>query len=372
MDVNKKRFLTAVSVLVGTTIGAGVLGIPYVAAQVGFFVALAYIILLGLLVFVVNLYFGEIILRTKGDHQIAGYARRYLGKKGKAILEFATIFGVYSAIVAYMLGVGNSLSFLFFDNLSYSLYFGILFGILMSGLLWRGTRALKKFEKIGVMIILILLIAIFFIFISDVKMSNLYFFNPGNIFLPFGVILFALMSFHAVPELQIILHKNEKLMKRVLMTGTLVSVIFYSLFAFVVVGVKGIETPEIATLALGSIFVLLGIFTIFTSYLSLGNALIENFVYDERFKKRQAWLFTSIIPIFIFIFVNSFGFFSFTRILSIGGVISGGLIAILVLLMVKRAKQKGNRNPEYSVPANWLVLGALSLIFLFGIFIELV
>ena len=83
MDSDKKRFFSAVSILVGTCIGAGVLGIPYVAAQVGFFVALAYIMLIGLLVFTINLYFGEVILRTKGDHQIAGYAGKYLGRKGK-------------------------------------------------------------------------------------------------------------------------------------------------------------------------------------------------------------------------------------------------------------------------------------------------
>ena len=47
MKQENKRFLVAVSILIGTCIGAGVLGIPYVAAQAGFFVALAYILLIG-------------------------------------------------------------------------------------------------------------------------------------------------------------------------------------------------------------------------------------------------------------------------------------------------------------------------------------
>ena len=37
--VNKK-ILTGTSILIGTCVGAGVLGIPYVAAQSGFIVAL--------------------------------------------------------------------------------------------------------------------------------------------------------------------------------------------------------------------------------------------------------------------------------------------------------------------------------------------
>ena len=374
MDKQRKLFLTGVSILVGTSIGAGVLGIPYVAAQSGFFVALGYIVALGLIILTVNLYLGEITLRTKEDHQIAGYSKKYLGKTGMFFTEFATVFGIYAAIVAYMLGIGISISFLVFGDSSYVIPFGAIFGLMMSGLLWRGVKSLKRFEKIGVTIILLLLALIFFIFIKDVNISNLYYFNVGNIFLPFGVILFALLSFHAVPEVRLVLHKDKKLMKKILMTGTLISVIFYILFAFVVVGLKGGETPEIATLALGSIFVFLGIFTMFTSYLALGNALIENLMFDERFRKKKAWFLTAIIPIFIFLIIELFAneFFSFTKLLGIGGVVSGGLIGILVLLMVKQAKQKGDRKPEYNIPINWFIIGLLSFIFIAGIVFQII
>ena len=372
MQVDKKRFLVAVSILVGTCIGAGVLGIPFVAAQAGFSVALVYIVLIGLMIFLVNLYLGEIALRTKGDHQLPGYANKYLGKKGFYLMEFATVFGIYSAIVAYIWGVGESLSFLITKNGSYTLLFGVVFALFMSWLLWGGIKSLKKFEKYGVAVILSLLVVIFIVFIKKIDLGNLYTFFPENIFLPFGVILFALMSFHAIPEIKIVLRNKEKLMKKVLVTGTLVSIVFYTLFAFVVVGFKGIETPEIATLALGTIFVFLGIFTMFTSYFALGVALMENFVFDERFKKSEAWFFTAIVPIFVFVLIKTFDYFSFTKILGIGGVVSGGLTGILVLLMITNAKQKGDRIPEFSVPVSWFVIGLLSLIFILGVIVELI
>lgn len=371
MVSKNKTLITSVSVLVGTCIGAGVLGIPYVAAQSGFFVALAYLLLIGALIFVVNLYFGEIILRTKGDHQIPGYVERYLGKKGKFIAEFATVFGIYSAIIAYMVGVGGSLSYIFFNHLDYTTYFGIATGLLMSTLLWGGLKSLKKYEKIGVSIILILILAIFFVFVKDINFTNLYTFNSSNIFLPFGVILFALLSFHALPELQIVLKRKEELMKKTLLIGTLVSVTFYSLFTFIVVGYKGVETPQIATLALGAIFIVLGIFTMCTSYLALGNALQDYLKLDRKLKKRKAWFATAMIPIGIFLLTQLTDLFSFVKILGIGGVISGGLTGILILLMVKKAKQKGNRKPEYQIPANKIILWLLILIFAIGIIAEL-
>lgn len=367
MRGENKKFLTGIAVLVGTCIGAGVLGIPYVAAQAGFLVVLAYIILIGGIILLINLYIGEISLRTKENHHLPGLAEKYIGKKWKWLMSFAMIFGIYSAIVAYILGMGESLSVLFFGNNFYTTLFGTAVGIGMSGLLWKGIKGLKKYEKIGMVIILGLLMLIFILFAHQVKISNLSTFSSANIFLPFGVVLFALLSFSAIPEINFILGERKKTMKKILFSGVLISVVFYILFALVVVGFKGGGTPEIATLALGPIFILLGIFTMFTSYLALGNALEDDFKYDDKFKKKRAWFFASIIPIFIFLFLRFFEFFSFTKILSIGGVVSGGLTAILILLMVRNAKKKGDRKPEYSIPVNWFVVGFLVLIFVLGV-----
>ena len=77
------QLLTATSSIAGTCIGAGFLGIPYVAAKSGFLIASAYLIIFSVIILLINLYLGEIILRTKGNHQLTGYAQKYLGKKGK-------------------------------------------------------------------------------------------------------------------------------------------------------------------------------------------------------------------------------------------------------------------------------------------------
>ena len=73
----------------------------------------------------------------------------------------------------------------------------------------------------------------------------------------------------------------------------------------------------------------------------------------------------------IFLITRIWNVFSFTKLLGIGGVISGGLAGILILIMVKKAKKHGDRKPEYSIPINWFVIGLFSLIFLFGVIYEL-
>lgn len=372
VETRTKKFLAGLAILIGTTIGAGVLGIPYVTAKAGFLISLVYILLIGLIIVLVSLYLGEIVLRTKGNHQLGGYAEKYFGKKGKLIVNFAMIFGTYAAIVAYIFGVGESFSFLFFANSFYSILFGLGFALFMSFLLWRGLKAFKRYEKIGVGIILGLLILIIILFAKDVSFVNLIGNNFNYVFLPFGVILFAFLSFHAIPEINLVLKKDKKPMKKILILGTFISAIFYILFALIVVGFKGTETPEISTLVLGPVFIILGILTMFTSYLSLGNALKDHFSYDNKDKKIKSWFLSAVIPILLFLFVKMFKFFSFVKILSIGGVVSGGIIAISVLLMVRKAKKKGNRKPEFKIPVNWFIIGLLSLIFIAGVFREII
>lgn len=368
------RLYFAVAILLGSAIGAGVLGIPYIAAQSGFLIALAYIFVLGLTVLLVNLYLGEVSLRTKEDHQIAGYAEKYLGKRGRRITQIAVVLGIYASLIAYMIGIGQSLSFLIFENLSRSLLLSILTGLVMSAFLFGGLKTLKNFEKIGVTIILFLLALIFLIFFKDVQMTNLAYINTANLFLPFGVILFSFMCFHSIPEVRLVLKNRKKLIKPSIIIAAVVGILFYSIFAFIITGSQGLNTPQIATLGLGKIFIGLGILTMFTSYLAVGNALLEDFEYDEKMTKRKSWFLAAIFPIILFVLIQLVAseFLSFTRILSIGGVLSGGTIAIVSLLMVKKAKKHADRRPEYSIPINKFIVGALVLIFLVGVIIEII
>ncbi|MCK5043758.1 GerAB/ArcD/ProY family transporter [Candidatus Pacearchaeota archaeon] len=368
---NKKLF-TAVSIITGTCIGAGFLGIPYVTAKAGFPITVGYIILFSIILLLVNLYLGEIILRTKKNHQLTGYAEKYLGKKGKRVMVSATKFVIFSAIVAYTIGVGESLSLLIFGHTQYFILIGLFFGLFMSFLIWKGMSLLKLFEKSGVIISLILLFSICFSFLNKINLSNLSYIHINHIFLPFGIILFSMMSFFSIPAAKLVLDGKKKLMKKAIILGTLIPAFFYLIFTFIVVGFMGDQTPEIATFALGGIFIFMGITAMFTSYLSLGNALQQNYIFDFKNSKKKAWFKASIIPIIIFLLTQIFkDFFSFIRVLSLGGVVSGGLIAILILIIHKRAVKLGDRKPEFLLPVNRVIIAVLTLIFASGIFLEL-
>ncbi len=370
MFKEKKRFFAVAFTLTGATIGAGILGLPYVFSKSGFFVGIFWLLLLGALMLFVNLCLGEVSLRTKKIHQLPGYAEKYLGNFGKTLMLFTVAFGIYSALLAYLIGEGQSFSKLFFGTLDYSIYFTFAFWILMTLLLREGLRGLKKVEFYGVLAIIGIIFAIFFWFIPGINLSNLTYYDFSDFFFPFGVIIFALLGFTSIPELRIEIKNHEKLFKKTIVIGTLIPVFLYAIFTLIFVGVLGKNIEQVSTLSFGSFVTLLGILTMLTSYFVLSFSLKDIFTYDLK-KRKLSFIFVSFIPLVLYLFVTFFNLADFTKILGIGGVISGGLTGVLILLMNIKAKKKGNRKPEFSVPINWFVIGFLSLIFILGILTEL-
>jgi len=358
--------------LIGTIIGAGFLGIPYVIMQSGFGLGLIVMFVVFLAMVCTKLYLGEIALRTKTTHQVTGYAEKYLGKNGKRLMFIATIFGVYSAILAYLIAEGESLSFMFFGNTNYQFYFGLAFWLALSVMVFFGMKALKEGEVIGVVLTLVMIVLSAWVLWDKVDVTNLAYNNIDKFFVPFGVILFAFLGYSAIPEVRRIIGNDGRVMKSTIWIANIISFICYAIFAFVVLGALGTNTPALATLSLGRIFVLLGMMTMFTSYLALSIALIDTLRFDIGVHKMKAWLYTIIVPLILYVILEITKNADFIKVLGVGGVLSGGLTAILIIFMLKSAKRIGKRKPEYSTPyipiINWLLVA----LFVLGAVLEVI
>lgn len=368
-----RKFLAATFTLAGTVIGAGILGLPYVFAKAGFLIGLFWIVILAGILIYVNLSLGEVTLRTKAPHQLPGYAKKYLGKNGRRLMLFAVVFGIYSALIAYLIGEGQSFSSLFLGNTDYAIYFGMGFWILMTSLLSGGLKRLKEVEYWGVFFIIGFVLIIFFALLPGISYENLKSINTSLFFFPFGVILFSLLGFMAVSEVKRELKGNEKMLKKALILGVLLPVALYILFSLSFVGTLGNSVRDVATLSfpgfLGKVVVLLGIFTMMTSYFVLSFALKDIFTFDLR-KRKLSFFFVSFLPLIFYLILTIFNVAEFVFVLGLGGVISGGLTGALILVMNFNAKKKGDRKPEYSIKLNKVIAIIIALIFLMGIITE--
>jgi tyrosine-specific transport protein len=367
-----KRFWATTFTLTGTIIGAGILGLPYVFAKAGFLAGLFWLIVIGAVMIFVNLTLGEITLRTRGHHQLSGYAEKYLGKWGKQAMFYAMLFGVYSALLAYLVGEGDSFSKLLPGNIN-PIILGTIFWIVMTLLLGKGLKGLKKVETYGVLAIIAIVLGIFIRFLPQIKPSNLAVVHFPSFAIPIGVVIFALLGFTSIPELRREILGQEKLFKKAIILGSLLPVVLYVLFSAVFIGVQGQSITQVATLSFGGpIMTILGIFTMLTSFFVLSYSLKVSFKYDMKASKKTNFLFTSLVPLFLYLLISKFNLLGFAAILGIGGVISGGLTGILIILMARRAKsyKRDKKDPEIKMPINWKIIIILSIIFISGIILE--
>ena len=377
LNPKTKKLLVASFTLAGTIIGAGILGLPYVFSQAGFLSGLFWLFFLTAIILYVSLSIGEISLRTREKKMLSGYAEKYLGKTAKKITAFAVIFGIYSALLAYLIAEGQSLSNLFFGNSSYSFYFGFAFWIILTSLVYGGLNKLKHVASFGVSGIIALILFLFFFLSPKINWQNIQFSGvQGASFLfPFGVILFALLGFISIPELERELKDEKKLLKKSIIIGTLIPVVLYLFFIVTFVGVSGTNVNEIATLSLsgfiGKILILLGVFTMTTSYFVLSFVLKDTFLFDLKLKK-GLFALVSFVPLLVYALIHFFDLAGFVKVISLGGSISGGITAVMVLIINRIAKKKGNEKPAYSIFSNWIIIFLLSLIFILGVVFEII
>ncbi|MFW5852907.1 MAG: aromatic amino acid transport family protein [Nanoarchaeota archaeon] len=370
------HFVGAIFTLVGTIIGAGILGIPYVFANAGFLTGMATIVVLAIFFIYLYLNLGEAILRTKGEHQLPGLAEKYLGEKGKLVLFFAMLMSTYGSLVAYILASGGAifnlasgffeLQGIFANPLTYS----TIFFLFLSFLIVKGLNVIEDSEILITGFLILSVLLIFVLSVSEVSTANLTTFNHSKLFLPYGAVFFAFMGFTAVPEAVRIMKRKQKCIPLVLTLAVLIPMAIYVIFSLSIVGVMGANTQELGTIGLeeiigpgmliiGNLFLL---FSVATSFLAIGFAQETVFSLDYKSKKFTGWFISCGVPFLIFLAIrNKTGF---VNILSISGAVFGGLMAILVALIAYKSKIKSEKKPIYHVPMN-LPLLIIIIIFLF-------
>ena len=374
MKKRSSMLFAAIATLTGTIIGAGILGLPYVFSKAGFLIGIIDLLVLGFIALFINLYLGEVILRTKTAHHLPGYAEKYIGKKGKYLMFISSLIFLYGALIAYTIGEGEALSFVLFGNLNFSMMMSMIFFFVMLPIVYYGIKALERGETVGLIAVSATVLAIFGFFASKINLNNFTFIssNPIMWFMPYGAILFAFMALSALPELREELKGQEKKMKKAIIIGSLIPIVLYILFVVAVYGFSGQNTPEIATIALGRLPSLLAVFTMFTAFCALGIALKELYVFDFKVKHDDAFALAFFPAFIIILLILILNLVDFVEIISLIGGISGGLAGILVLFILKKAKKTGQRKPEYSIPLSWPVIIILSLIFIAGIIYQFV
>ncbi|WP_456471787.1 aromatic amino acid transport family protein [Methanocaldococcus sp.] len=329
----------AISILVGTIIGAGVLGLPYVVAKVGFplgalTILFSYIILLTLGCMLV-----ELSIKYP-KHQLVEISKKSFGKYGEILMLFFTLFSILSALSAYYVGFSDTIGKIFpnIKNLGAYILLMILIFINIFGL-----KAADELELILTIIMLALILLITFLLLPHISLSNVLYINPSfkSILAVFSVAIFAIYGHMVIPEVVEEVNYNKKLGSLAVILGLLIPTIIYIFFSFSILGITR-NPAQVATLVLDKIsptmnYIGIGFSALAILSSAIGNVLVlRDIIVEDLNKPIIVSIVLTILPLFIIYF--SYGF---SEILNIAGTYGiGGSSILIALSYYKKGKNR--------------------------------
>jgi tyrosine-specific transport protein len=370
--MNNKIIFSLVTLL-GVVVGAGIFALPYSLAQAGLIPFLFHLVLLGGATLTVSLLLGEVVLRTQGRHRLVGYARKYLGRAGGMVMIGLVYLGTTGTLLAYIIISGDFLRTAFggFFPLSASQW-GLLFWAFLTVLVYFGIRLIARVEVFTNLSFFLIILSILFFGLSNLEWQKVPLMSAGQFFLPYGLALFAFVGWSAILEIPDILKSREerKSFRKVVFLSQAIVFLLYLFFALAVVFISGSGTSKEALAGLVPHLgwkimffgALAGAITLADSFLILGLYLRNTLMYDYQLKRGLATLFSCGVPLILFLL----GFKDFIGVVSVVGGILIAVQGVLILLIFKKAKMLGNREPEYRVEIPNIVLYLLMLVFIAG------
>ena len=371
-------FILALSTLIGTIVGAGIFGLPYVISKSGVLPAVFYFFLIGGAVMVLHLLFGEVCLRTSGKHRLIGYSEMYLGKVGKRLIVVSTFFGFLGVLLVYIILGGRFLAIALAPFFSLSdTTASFLFWIVLSFFVLQGIQLIARAEFFMNLLLLLFGILIFAFAFPHVQSANFTLIERSNIFLPYGVILFSLLGWSAIPEIADLFKnkKDKKNLDNVIVWTFAIVIVFYLVFSFIVVGVSGQNTSSNALdglvpflgqniVIVGSLF---GLVALASSFLILGNYLKNSLRYDLKLP----YIVSASIAVFIPFLIYFVGIRDVISVMGILGAALGAVEGVIIILIFQKAKNKGKRTPEYSLRFPKVLLVSVAIILALGVAAEI-
>lgn len=223
------KFIGGVLLIIGTSIGGGMLALPVSTAEVGFTNSLFFLFLCWLIMTCGALLVLEVNLRLPMGSNLVSMAKVSLGLPGQIIAWVAYLFLLYTLLAAYISGGGDVLQSLLaridLDAPAWST--ALLFTLLFSAIVYRGIKAVDyvnrglMFGKLGVYLILLIIIS---------PHAEFHTLEGGSLQAITGCLMILIASFSfasIVPSLRDYFENDITVLRRVILLGSFIPLLCY-------------------------------------------------------------------------------------------------------------------------------------------------
>lgn len=245
--MNSKLF-GGILLVVGTTIGAGMLALPVATAQLGFVGSIVLLIACWAIMTACAFLFLEVNMWLPPNSNLISMAGATLGKAGQIVTWIIYLLLLYSILSAYIAGGGDLFHFLLASigaNIPVTIA-SLLFTGLLGVVVYLGIRYVDyvnrglMFGKLGAFLLLVFLI------MPHVSLQNLGNGDIKNITAPtsLSITVVAFTCLMIIPSLRTYFNNDVKILRKVIFIGTLIPLICYIAWDMVIMGVIPLQGKD--------------------------------------------------------------------------------------------------------------------------------
>lgn len=381
------KILGAALLITGTTIGAGMLGLPLVTGFAGFVPAVVLILLYWLVMLYTSFITLEATLWFPYETHFLSIAENTIGTWGKIFTWIFYIFLLYALTTAYLAGLNplvlDFIRYVFRASVptwvGYIPLLVILGFFIYRGVIWVDHA--NRWMMLGLIATFILILIFLF---PSVRVEQLQTYNWKELYLSLSLLATAFGYHIIIPSLATYLQRDVRACKQAIWIGSFIPVVVYIIWVVLSLGIIPLEGPFGIKTAVANgttsgellaeitqfsfLKVILRIFTFFiivTSFLGVSLSLFDFLADALKIKKTRLgrgtlFLLTFVPPLIICLY-NPHIFLQALDYAGAFGVIV--LLAVIPSLFLLFGRRKFSTPESYKVPGGLL---GIILVFIFS------
>lgn len=354
MEMKSEAKLTtfeAICMIVGNSIGTGIIAVPYLATKNSMMDVIWMVLLAYVVNVILHLIIAELSYNNGGVQLVKSFEGELFHGAAKKLFSWV-VFIVYG--LAIMTGVSGNINggAQIFTN-----WFGvpmwiaqIIYYVIAGSVVFMGMKAVGIAQKYAVVLLMgIVAVMTAGTFLHPVNALYTAPFHWNNLLALYSMVVFATSANQAVIQVVKGLDGNPGKIRKVIFTGFALSSVFVLIVTMsVLLGTRGEINQELAYMQLGESIgkwavILAGVFSLFALLTTFwSNTLALRDVVHEQvgIGNRLSWL-AATIPCILFAIFGVNSFIILTRIMS--GVVV--LVSIMLVLTYGKSRRKAGKSP---------------------------
>ena len=374
----RSRSLGAVLLILGTSIGAGMIALPVAAAQENFISSLGLLFVSWLFMTFGAFALLETTLWFGKDKNIVSMAKATLGRPGQILTWVVYLFLLYSLLCAYISGISDVIHVLLWHlGIHSSHWMEIVLSVVLLGyVIYRGIKWVDLLNRGFMSVKFVIYLIIGAVTIGKLNVGHLDY-SGSSIHLSTLMVMITSFGYAIIiPSLVDYLGRDAHRIRKVVLVGSFIPIVVYAIWIAIIQGV--IPRDELIHIAnqgrtvveliaamqqhtgtlwianMANIFMSICALTSFLGVsLSLVDFLADGTKIDKRSKKGSLVYVLAFLPPMLIVLVDPN---IFVKALSYAGIFCVILLIIIPIAMVACGRYWRKYHHSFRVPGGWISL----------------